>query len=68
MNLKRMLDGVRAEIARNGVGPGVVGVVAQGGPHPMGTTGQGTLVNEVGASTAQSDVGPVPDGEALALS
>ncbi|KAF8955333.1 SWI/SNF complex protein [Flammula alnicola] len=68
VNLKRMLDSVRAEIARNGVGPGVVNVVTQAGPHPMGTTSQGTLVTEVASTSAQSDVGPVPDGTTLQLS
>ncbi|KDR79983.1 hypothetical protein GALMADRAFT_222909 [Galerina marginata CBS 339.88] len=68
VGLKRMLDAVRAEIARNGVGPGVVGVVTQGGPNPLGTTGQGTIINEVGSMSTQSDVGPLPDGATLQLS
>ncbi|KAF8195995.1 SWI/SNF complex protein [Pholiota molesta] len=68
VNLKRMLDSVRSEISRNGVGPGVVNVVTQAGPHPMGTTGQGAIVNEVGSTSVQSDVGPVADGTNLQLS
>ncbi|KAF9479779.1 SWI/SNF complex protein, partial [Pholiota conissans] len=67
VNLKRVLDSVRAEISRNGVGQGVVNVVSQAGPHPIGTTGQGTLVTEVGSASAQSDVGPVMDGANLQL-
>lgn len=66
VNLKRMLDSVRAEIQRNGV-QGVGGVVAQAGPHPMGTTGQGTMVSEVNSMSAQSDLGPIPDGATLQL-
>lgn len=67
VGLKKMLDAVRAEITRNGVGPGVAGVVAQGGPNPLGTTGQGNTVTEVGSGSAQSDIGPLPDGTTLQL-
>ncbi|PPR06826.1 hypothetical protein CVT26_003852 [Gymnopilus dilepis] len=67
VGLKKMLDAVRAEITKNGVGPNVATVVNQAGPHPLGTTGQGTIVSEVGSSSAQSDVGPVPDGSTLQL-
>ncbi|KAF8879659.1 SWI/SNF complex protein [Gymnopilus junonius] len=67
VGLKKMLDAVRAEITRNGVGPGVAGVVAQGGPNPLGTTGQGATVTEVGSSSVQSDIGPLPDGTTLQL-
>ncbi|KAF5311143.1 hypothetical protein D9619_007806 [Psilocybe cf. subviscida] len=66
VNLKRMLETVRAEIQRNGV-QGVGNIVAQAGPHPLGTTGQGTFVTEVNNMSAQSDVGPIPDGATLQL-
>jgi SWI/SNF related-matrix-associated actin-dependent regulator of chromatin subfamily C len=67
MNLKRMLDSVRAEMVKNNPA-GAVQVVNQAGAHPFGTTGQGTMISEVGASSAQSDVGPVSDGATLQLS
>lgn len=67
MNLKRMLDTVRAEMVKNNPA-GAVQVVNQAGAHPYGTTGQGTMISEVGASSAQSDVGPVSDGATLQLS
>jgi len=66
VGLKKMLDTVRAEIAKNGVGPGVVGVVQQAGPSVMGITGQGTVVNEV-TGVVQGDGGPISDGAMLQL-
>ncbi|PPQ81924.1 hypothetical protein CVT25_013772 [Psilocybe cyanescens] len=66
VGLKRMLDAVRAEIQRNGITPGVVGALNQGANQ--GTTGQGTVVSEVGSSSGQSNVGPIPDGTTLQLS
>jgi SWI/SNF related-matrix-associated actin-dependent regulator of chromatin subfamily C len=62
-----MLETVRAEMMKNNP-TGAVQVVNQAGPHPFGTTGQGTMVSEVGSSSAQGDVGPVPDGSTLQLS
>ena len=48
VNLKRMLDGVRAELGKNAA---------------LGTTGQGTPVSEVPLATpVEGDVGPVSDG------
>jgi len=67
LNLKRMLETVRAEMVKNNPA-GAVQVVNQAGPHPFGTTSQGTMVNEVGASSTQGDIGPVPDGSTLQLS
>lgn len=66
VGLKKMLDAVRTEIAKNGVGPGVVGVVQQAGPSVMGITGQGTQMSEV-TGILQGDGGPVPDGAMLQL-
>ena len=54
VNLKRILDGVRAELGKN------VGVSGLGG---MGTTGQGTPVSEVPSGTPmEGDAGPVGEG------
>jgi SWI/SNF related-matrix-associated actin-dependent regulator of chromatin subfamily C len=64
LNLKRMLDGVRSELAKNGVHglPTVIGQVS------MGTTGQGQLLTEVnGSSVLEGDSGPVNDGSLLQL-
>ncbi|KAG9313646.1 Smarcc1 protein [Chiua virens] len=53
VNLKRMLDGVRAELGKNNAG----------GVGNLGTTGQGTPVSEVPSGTPmEGDVGPVGDG------
>ncbi|KAL4079467.1 Smarcc1 protein [Scleroderma citrinum] len=50
VNLKRMLDGVKAELGKHV-------------PVSLGTTGQGTVVNDVDAGTAmEGDFGPVADG------
>jgi SWI/SNF related-matrix-associated actin-dependent regulator of chromatin subfamily C len=65
LGLKRMLDGVRAEIAKNGITGTVLNSLAQ----PMGTTGQGVLVGEVSAAQMmESSGGPMPDGAMLQLS
>ncbi|KIJ58891.1 hypothetical protein HYDPIDRAFT_101791 [Hydnomerulius pinastri MD-312] len=51
VNLKRMLDGVKAELGKNVT------------PTSLGTTGQGTPVSEVQSGTAmEGDSGPVSDG------
>jgi SWI/SNF related-matrix-associated actin-dependent regulator of chromatin subfamily C len=65
LGLKKMIDTVRSEIARNG---GMVSnaMVASLG---LGTTGQGTMVNEVQQGmTMDGDMGPVNDGSMLQLS
>lgn len=69
LGLKRLLDGVRAELAKNGgqVVPG--GVAANALNAPLGTTGQGMMVNEVPASQGfDASNGPVPDGSMVQLS
>uniref|UniRef100_A0A8H8CJR8 SWIRM-domain-containing protein n=1 Tax=Psilocybe cubensis TaxID=181762 RepID=A0A8H8CJR8_PSICU len=66
IGLKKMLDTVRAEIARSGITPGVVNAINQN--QVMGTTGQGTVISAVNSSSAQSNVGPIPDGTTLQLS
>ena len=71
VGLKRMLDAVRLEIAKNGGvgGAGAVGAaVMMAGNSGLGTTGQGSVVMEVGNGSVQSDVGPVADGSTLQLS
>jgi SWI/SNF related-matrix-associated actin-dependent regulator of chromatin subfamily C len=66
VGLKRML-----EIAKNGGVGGAGGVgaaVMMASNSGLGTTGQGSVVTEVGNGSAQSDVGPVVDGSTLQLS
>jgi SWI/SNF related-matrix-associated actin-dependent regulator of chromatin subfamily C len=64
MSLKRILDGVRNELARNGV-HGVPAAISQAS---LGTTGQGPLLNEVGSTgSMEGDLGPVNDGQMLQL-
>ena len=69
---KKMLDAVKAEIAKNGVGmgQGVREVVQQQQAQgAMGTTGQGPVASEVNqAQPMQGDAGPIPDGQTLQLS
>ena len=68
VGLKRMLDTVRLEIAKNG-GVGGAGAAAMMASNSgLGTTGQGSVVMEVGNGSTQSDVGPVADGSTLQLS
>jgi SWI/SNF related-matrix-associated actin-dependent regulator of chromatin subfamily C len=56
VNLKRMLDGVRSELAKNGR--------TSIPPTNLGTTGQGTIASEVSSSIPlEGDVGPRNDGE-----
>ena len=67
--LKRMLDAVRLEITKNGgVAGGVGAAVMMAGNSGLGTTGQGSVVMEVGSGSAQGDVGPIADGSTLQLS
>ena len=71
VGLKRMLDAVRLEIAKNGGVGGAGGVgtaVMMASNSGLGTTGQGSVVMEVGNGSVQSDVGPVADGSTLQLS
>ena len=71
VGLKRMLDAVRLEIAKNGGVGGAGGVgaaVMMASNAGLGTTGQGSVVMEVGNGSTQSDVGPVVDGSTLQLS
>jgi len=64
VGLKRMLDGIRDEMAKNGQ-TDMPPAVAQAN---LGTTGQGTVVNEVQAETAmEGDLGPVSDGNVAHL-
>ena len=63
LNLKRMLDGVRNELMRNGV-HALPTVVAQAS---LGTTGQGPLLNEVNSNAITGDFGPINDGGMLQL-
>jgi len=63
LNLKRMLDGVRSELAKNGV-HAIPAAIAQ---TTLGTTGQGSLLNDVSASMLDGDSGPVEDGSLLQL-
>jgi SWI/SNF related-matrix-associated actin-dependent regulator of chromatin subfamily C len=68
IGVKKMLDAVRAEIARSGVGPGVGMVVQQqNAMGAMGTTGQGAIVSEVQPQSLQGDGAPVADGQTLQL-
>jgi SWI/SNF related-matrix-associated actin-dependent regulator of chromatin subfamily C len=68
IGVKKMLDVVRAEISRNGIGPGVgVVVQQQNAMGAMGTTGQGTLVGEVQPQSLQGDGAPLADGQTLQL-
>jgi SWI/SNF related-matrix-associated actin-dependent regulator of chromatin subfamily C len=65
VSLKRMLDTVRAELGKNGNGIGVPSVIGQ---VNLGTSGQGTVVNEVGDSAnLEGEYGPVNDGSTLQL-
>lgn len=65
VGLKKMLDGVRSEMAMNGaVGMGIIPGVGQA----LGTTGQGTVINEVqGHVSLEGDTGPVGDGNVAQL-
>ena len=72
VGLKRMLDNVRLEIAKNGGAVGGAGGVAttvmMANNSGFGTTGQGSVIMEVGNGSGQIDVGPVVDGSTLLLS
>ncbi|KAJ7485348.1 Smarcc1 protein [Mycena latifolia] len=64
LGLKKMLDGVRNEIARSG---GLAAAQALMAPGAMGTSGQGTLVNEVGNVPMDGAAAPIIDGSMLQL-
>ena len=65
VGLKRILDGIRDEMAKNGQ-TDVPPVIAQAN---LGITGQGTLINEVQAETSmEGDLGPLSDGNVAQLS
>ncbi|KAJ7512687.1 SWI/SNF complex protein [Mycena galericulata] len=64
LGLKKMLDNVRSEIARNG---GLAVAHALAAPGAMGTSGQGTLVNEVANVPAEGAAAPINDGSMLQL-
>lgn len=68
LNLKKMLDTVRSEVARNGGAiNGTIGAMAVGAS--LGTSGQGTLVSEVQSGLMMDgDFGPINDGSMLQLS
>ncbi|KAF8216271.1 Smarcc1 protein [Mycena galopus ATCC 62051] len=59
LNLKKMLDNVRHEIARSG---GMAAAHALTAPGAMGSSGQGTMVSEVG-NVAMMDGGMGPFGD-----
>lgn len=66
LNLKKMLDNVRSEIAKHGVtSNGVASMV--NAPGVMGTTGQGGMATEVQPGAMEGDMGPVSDGSTLQL-
>lgn len=68
VGVKKMLDAIRAELARNSVGPGIATVVQQqNAMGAMGTTGQGTVINEVQLQNLQGDGGPLSEGQTLQL-
>jgi SWI/SNF related-matrix-associated actin-dependent regulator of chromatin subfamily C len=70
VNLKRMLDGVKSELARvaNGGGMGGLAAAVQNA-GTMGTTGQGTVATEVAVDANLDGAGgPVGNGNLLALS
>ncbi|KAJ6595774.1 hypothetical protein DFH09DRAFT_1024628 [Mycena vulgaris] len=64
MGLKKMLDGVRSEIARSG---GMAAAHALVAPGVMGTSGQGTQVSEVGNVLMDGSAAPIMDGSMLQL-
>ncbi|KAJ7717227.1 SWI/SNF complex protein [Mycena metata] len=63
LGLKKMLDNVRNEIARSG---GLAAAQALMAPGAMGTSGQGTMINEVGLPMDGSG-GPLGDASILQL-
>lgn len=69
LGLKKMLDGVKAELAKTGgiVQPGSAAMAALNAP--LGTTGQGSVPTEVGQGQSfEGASGPNQDAQMLALS
>lgn len=68
LGLKKMLDTVKAELAKNaGNVAAMAGVIAGVGPS-LGTSSQGTMINEVQPGVSmEGNYGPVPDGTMLPL-
>ncbi|KAJ7783592.1 Smarcc1 protein [Mycena maculata] len=64
LGLKKMLDNVRIEIARNG---GMAVAHTLSAPGAMGTSGQGTFVNEVANVPMEGSAAPIHDGSMLQL-
>ncbi|EIW55293.1 Smarcc1 protein [Trametes versicolor FP-101664 SS1] len=70
VNLRRLLDNVKSELAKHGAtpNPGLANAVAQA-QTGLGVSGQGTKVNEVqGGAPADGDQGPVSGGNIAQLS
>ena len=68
VNLKRMLEHVKGELAKHGSGPAVKSAVEQA-EATLVASGQGTRVNEVqGDVTMEGDMGQVPDPNLAQLS
>lgn len=66
LGLKKLLDNVRSEISKNG---GVVpGSAVNALTAPLGTTGQGTVANEVSGQAFDASNGPVQDAAMVQLS
>ncbi|KAJ7634794.1 SWI/SNF complex protein [Roridomyces roridus] len=65
LGLKKTLDNVRSEIARNGMAAAHAFAMSSG----MGTSGQGTMVSEVGGNVPMDgSSAPINDGAMLQLS
>ena len=68
MGIKRMMDGVRAEISKNGGVPATGSATAVALTQGVGSTGQGTKVTEVrDGSAMDADSGPSGDGNFASL-
>ncbi|KAI8976689.1 Smarcc1 protein [Trametes punicea] len=70
VNLKRLLDNVKSELAKHGAAPGtgLAHAVAQA-QAGLSTSGQGTKVSEVqDGAPAEGDMGPVSGGNVAQLS
>ncbi len=70
VNLRRLLDNVKSELAKHGATPtpGLANAVAQA-QTGLGASGQGTKVNEVqGGAPTEGDLGPVSGGNIAQLS
>ncbi|KAJ7269952.1 SWI/SNF complex protein [Mycena rebaudengoi] len=63
LGLKKMLDNIRSEIARNGA----LGMNSLSAPGMMGITGQGTVISEVANVPLDGGSAPIVDGNMLQL-